>query len=305
MNSVIIVDIETTGLYSETNGIVEIAAIEFDLKSNTVLRHFHTFSMPTNKDGKEIDEINPAVTEINGITFDILQGAPNNEMAVEFFKDFAKGFTIWAFNAAFVLPFLDKYSSEYFIIYDVMSFAKKTFPDVINRKLSSFAIFLNIPLRNEPLYLNCLPTKEILIRCINKNESISADNAHCYSCQWSGKLADLLMLDDGYICPECSESEKITYNFPLKHIPEDLIFNGGDDFFCGICDWKGSKLNLTVNNKKYACPRCTKSKLFSVLKCNRCDWFNLESFSVSINDTKHCPKCFSEIKPKPLARLDN
>jgi DNA polymerase III epsilon subunit-like protein len=305
MNSVIIVDIETTGLYSEADSIVEIAAIEVDLESNKVLRHFHTLSMPTNEDGSDIDEINPAVTEINGVTIDMLHGAPNNETAVEHFRDFSKNLTIWAYNAAFVLPFLDKYASEYFIIYDVMSFAKKTFPDVINRKLSSFAIFLNIPLRDDRLYLNCLTSKEILIKCINKNESIRADNAHCYSCQWSGKEADLLKVDDEYICPECSESEKLAYNFPLKHIPEGIIFNEDDDFFCGICDWKGSKLNLTVNNKKYACPRCTKSKLFSVLKCNHCDWFNLECFSVSLNGNKHCPKCFSMISRDPLARLDN
>lgn len=304
-NLAIIVDIETTGLYSEADSIVEIAAIEVDLESNKVLRHFHTFSMPTNEDGSDIDEINPAVTEINGVTMGMLHGAPNNETAVGHFRDFAKNLTIWAYNAAFVLPFLDKYASERFIIYDVMSFAKKTFPDVINRKLSSFAIFLNIPLKNDPLYLNCLTSKEILIKCINKNESIRADNAHCYSCQWSGKEADLLMVDDEYICPECSESEKLAYNFPLKHIPEDIIFNEGDDFFCGICDWKGSKFNLTVNNKKYACPRCTKSKLFSVLKCNHCDWFNLECFSVSLNGNKHCPKCFSMISRDPLARLDN
>ena len=156
MSSLIIVDIETTGLYSNIHDIVEIAAIEVDLNSNTVLRHFHTFSMPTNQDGEEIDEINPAVTEINGVTMGMLHGAPNNETAVEHFRDFAKNLTIWAYNAAFVLPFLDKYASERFIIYDVMSFAKKTFPDVINRKLSSFAIFLNIPLKNDPLYLNYL-----------------------------------------------------------------------------------------------------------------------------------------------------
>ena len=56
MSSLIIVDIETTGLYSNIHDIVEIAAIEVDLNSNTVLRHFHTFSMPTNQDGEEIDE---------------------------------------------------------------------------------------------------------------------------------------------------------------------------------------------------------------------------------------------------------
>jgi hypothetical protein len=41
------------------------------------------------------------------------------------------------------------------------------------------------------------------------------------------------MINDEYICPECSESEKLAYNFPLKHIPEDVIFNDGDDFLPG------------------------------------------------------------------------
>lgn len=304
-NSVIIVDIETTGLYSNIHDIVEIAAIEVDLNTNKVLRHFHTLSMPTNEDGNEINEINPAVTEINGITLDMLQGSPDNETAVKHFRDFAKGCAIWAYNAAFVLPFLDKYASEYFIIYDVLSFAKKTFPSVGGGQLSFFTTFLNIPLRQEPLYLDCLNTKEVLVRCIKENESIKTDNAHCYSCQWSGKVSDLFMLNDNFLCPECSESEKLALNFPLKHIPEEIIFNDGDDFFCHVCDWKGSKSNLIVNKKKYACPRCTKSKLFSVLKCNRCEWFNLECFSVSINGNKHCPKCFSQINQNPLSRLDN
>lgn len=305
MNSVIIVDIESTGLNSDIHQILEIAAIEVDLNSNKVLRHFHTYTMPTNQDGTEISEINPIVTEINGITIDKIQGAPNNEIAVMHFRDFANDHTIWAYNAAFVLPFLDKYTSEYFIIYDVMSYAKKTFPDVINRKLSSFAIFLNISFKSEPLYLDCLTTKEVLVRCINKNESVRADNAHCYSCQWSGKVSDLLMLNDDYICPECSEYEKLALNFPIQHIPENIIFNTGDDFFCGVCDWKGSKSKLIINNKKYACPRCIRSKLFPISRCSHCDWFNLECFSIPINNKKHCPKCLSEIKPNSLARLDN
>lgn len=66
MNSVIIVDIESTGLNSDIHQILEIAAIEVDLNSNKVLRHFHTYTMPTNQDGTEISEINPIVTEING-----------------------------------------------------------------------------------------------------------------------------------------------------------------------------------------------------------------------------------------------
>lgn len=304
-SSVIIIDIETTGLDSTVHNIIEIAAIEVDLDSNKVVRHFHNFSMPINENGTEILELDPLITEITGITIDTLQGAPDNINAVMNFREFAKDQTIWAFNGAFVIGFLDKFSSQPFTVYDVMSFAKKTFPDVINRKLSSFAIFLNIPLRNDPLYLDCLTTKEVLLRCINKNESIKADNAHCYSCQWSGKFADLLMIDDEYICPECSESKKIAYNFALKHISEDVIFNDGDDFLCDICDWKGPGSKLIVSNKKYACPRCTKSRLFSVLKCSRCDWFNLECFSVSINGNKHCPKCFSMISQNQLARLDN
>lgn len=305
MTNVIIVDIETTGLDTDVHQIIKIAAIEVDLESNKVLRNFHTFSMPTHEDGSEIFELEPIITEITGITLDDLQGAPDNFNAVNNFRAFAGDRTIWAFNGAFVIGFLDKFSNQPFTVYDVMSFAKKTFPDVINRKLSSFAIFLNIPLKNDSLYLDCLTTKEILLRCINKNEAIRTDNAHCYSCQWSGKLADLLMLDNEYICPECSESEKLAYNFPLKHISEDVIFNDGDDFLCSICDWKGPRSKLIVNNKKYACPRCTKSKLFSVLRCSRCDWFNLECFGVSINGNKHCPKCFSMISRDPLARLDN
>jgi DNA polymerase III epsilon subunit-like protein len=304
-NSSIIVDIETTGLYSETHGICEIAAIEVDLDSNKVVRHFHTFSMPTNENGTEIDQINPAVTEINGITLDKLQGAPDNPNAVKKLQEFVGSRTIWAFNGAFVLPFIDKFSSKPFTIYDVMSFAKKTFPDVINRKLSSFAVFLNIPLRDEPLYLTCLTTKEVLLKCINKNESIRADNALCFSCQWSGKASDLLMFGDDYICPECSESEKLELNLPLQRIPQDIIFNDGDEFLCGVCDWKGSRLNLIVKNKKYACPRCTKSKLFYVERCSCCEWFNLEFFCISTNGNDYCPECFSVISRNPLARLDN
>jgi DNA polymerase III epsilon subunit-like protein len=303
--SIIIVDIETTGLDADMHQIIKIAAIEVDLESNKVLRNFHTFSLPTNEDGMQIFELDPLITEVTGITQNDLQGAPDNFNATKKFSEFAGSRTIWAFNGAFVLPFLEKFSSQPFTIYDVMSFAKKTFPDVINRKLTSFAIFLNIPIKHDLLYLDCLTTKEILLRCINKKLSLRADNAYCNSCQWAGKVFDLLMLENDYICPECSESERLVCNFPIQEIPEDIIFNEWDEFFCSICDWKGLRSNLVIGKKKYACPRCTKSKLFIILRCNNCEWINLECFSLLVNGKKTCPQCHSIFKNKPLLRLDN
>ena len=86
-NIAIIVDLETTGLNSSFDEIIEIGAIKVDLDSGETLEEFQTFSKPE-------DSLDPFIVKLTGINSKMLEGAPDNEDAVDAFLAFAENFPI-------------------------------------------------------------------------------------------------------------------------------------------------------------------------------------------------------------------
>ena len=64
-NIAIIVDLETTGLDSSFNEIIEIGAIKVDLESGETLEEFQTFSKPK-------DPLPPFIVRLTGINSKML-----------------------------------------------------------------------------------------------------------------------------------------------------------------------------------------------------------------------------------------
>ncbi|MBQ9845626.1 MAG: PolC-type DNA polymerase III [Oscillospiraceae bacterium] len=87
----VVFDIETTGLSPNTENITEIGAVL--VKGETVLDEFHTFVDPE----KHIPE---KITELTGITDDMVKGAPGQAEAINAFKQFIGDRIIIAHNAA-------------------------------------------------------------------------------------------------------------------------------------------------------------------------------------------------------------
>ncbi|MEA4831827.1 MAG: PolC-type DNA polymerase III [Oscillospiraceae bacterium] len=93
----VVFDIETTGLSPVSCAITEIGAVLY--RAGEVTDTFSTFADP----GMPIP---PNITEITGITDDMVAGAPDQKAAVEAFLEFAAGRTLIAHNASFDTGFV-------------------------------------------------------------------------------------------------------------------------------------------------------------------------------------------------------
>ena len=93
----VVFDFETTGLDSKVDKIIEIGAIR--LEAGKPVAEFSTLINPDMK-------ISEQVTNITGITEDMLEGQPNIKSVLPDFIEFFKGAVLVAHNADFDMGFL-------------------------------------------------------------------------------------------------------------------------------------------------------------------------------------------------------
>ena len=137
----VIFDIETTGLSPNTENITEIGAIL--VKGEEVLDEFHTFADPEKP-------IPANITELTGITDDMVKGAPSQAQAIEAFKKFVGNRIVIAHNAAsFDVNFIKvvgertgiDFDCEYI---DTLPLAKNLLTDLKKHKLDIIAEHYNL-----------------------------------------------------------------------------------------------------------------------------------------------------------------
>ncbi|MBQ3160169.1 MAG: PHP domain-containing protein, partial [Clostridia bacterium] len=103
-------DIETTGLKAEQNDIIEIGAVR--LIDGQVVERFDTFI----DDGVVIPK---KITELTGITKDMLIGAPPSREALKRFRDFCGSACLVAHNAKFDIGFITHHGANFGIRFDL------------------------------------------------------------------------------------------------------------------------------------------------------------------------------------------
>ncbi|MBQ8298631.1 MAG: 3'-5' exonuclease [Clostridia bacterium] len=166
----IVLDVETTGLSSKNDDIIEISAIKF--KNYAPTEYMTTLVKPK----KEISE---EVTKINNITNEMLQNCPNISEVIDSFSEFIKGFNIVGYNLEFDLKFLYVNNLDLFSekrkFYDVLELARKVInPDYIkNYKLTTVCEYANLYRDNAHRALSDALATGILFRdfCIEKTEN--------------------------------------------------------------------------------------------------------------------------------------
>lgn len=94
----VVIDLETTGLSPRYNEIIEAAAIR--IENGQVVDTYQSFSDP----GYPIDEF---ITELTGITDEMVAGAPENEIVKKEMQDFIGGAAVLGHNVCFDLGFLE------------------------------------------------------------------------------------------------------------------------------------------------------------------------------------------------------
>jgi len=128
-------DIETTGLSATANRITEIGAVLF--RNGEVTESFNTFVDPEG-------HIPENITELTGITDEMVKGAPGEEEAVRAFLDFAGGRMLVAHNASFDTGFIRQVSARHGIAFenpylDTVAMSRYMNPDLKNHKLDTLA----------------------------------------------------------------------------------------------------------------------------------------------------------------------
>ncbi len=133
-------DIETTGLSPASCGITEIGAV--NIKDGEVVDRFNIFSDP----GMPIP---PNITELTGITDEMVKGAPDNENAVRQFLEFAGGRILVAHNANFDVSFIRKVCQEFRIEFknpymDTLAMSRYANPELKKHKLDILADYFGL-----------------------------------------------------------------------------------------------------------------------------------------------------------------
>lgn len=130
----IVLDLETTGLDPQLEGILEIAAVR--LEGGVEAAHFHCLVDPG-------VEISPASQAIHGITAEMIVGAPPVPEVLGAFVDFVGDHPLVAHNAGFDLGFLNRalgLSGRPTLtnpVYDSLEMAKEVMPEQRSHKLEA------------------------------------------------------------------------------------------------------------------------------------------------------------------------
>ncbi len=139
-DEMVVFDIETTGLSSISCKITEIGAVR--IKGGKVLEVFNTFADP----GEHIPE---NITELTGITDEMVKGAPSQCEAVESFLGFAGDSLLIAHNAGFDIGFIRKVCEDNHIPFrnsylDTVSLSRYVNPELKRHKLDNLAQYYKL-----------------------------------------------------------------------------------------------------------------------------------------------------------------
>ena len=157
-----VIDIETTGLYSEFDEILELSAVKY--RNNKMIDKFTTLVRPE----EEIDEY---ITDLTGITNEMVTNAPSIEEALPKYLDFIGTDIVVGHNVNFDINFIYDNNLAYFEkiftnnYVDTLRIARKLFPNFKNHKLSTLVEELHIENKPEHRGLaDCLATQECYLK---------------------------------------------------------------------------------------------------------------------------------------------
>jgi len=139
-NSYVVFDIETTGFSAANHKITEIGAVK--IVDGIITDEYHQLINP------EVP-VPLRITEITGITDDLLAEQPTINETLQLFFAFCKDCTLVAHNAGFDMSFIRFNAATQeldcsFEVVDTLSLARKCFPRLINHKLNTVATHLKV-----------------------------------------------------------------------------------------------------------------------------------------------------------------
>jgi len=136
----VVVDIETTGLCFDDDEIIEIGAVK--MRNYEIVDRFNTFIRPQKP-------VPSNITNLTGITNDMLKSAPPIEVAIESFIRFLGNDIFVAHNSQFDSGFIRRDALRQKIpfnnkVLDTLALARIMFPELRNHRLDTLAKVLKI-----------------------------------------------------------------------------------------------------------------------------------------------------------------
>lgn len=147
-----VIDIETTGLDSRFCEIIELSALRYS--NGSLIDSFTTLVKPT-------EPIDDFITELTGITNDLVSDAPAISDAIKNFYNFVGSDILVGYNVHFDINFIyDVLQNTHGLDFtnsfvDVMRFAKKLLPDLKNHKLETVADHYKVSSPAHRSYADC------------------------------------------------------------------------------------------------------------------------------------------------------
>ena len=158
----VVFDIETTGLSSENDRIIEIGAVK--IEKGKIVDRFNEFVNP----GIDIPY---KITELTGITNDMVEDAKSISEILPKFLEFVKSSVVVAHNASFDTSFIIRNSQRLGLLFenaimDTIPLAKFLLPNLKRFKLSTIVKHLGISLENHHRAIDdAKATADILLHC--------------------------------------------------------------------------------------------------------------------------------------------
>ena len=171
----IVFDLETTGFNPQTCHITEIGAVR--LRKGEIIDTFNTFVNPG-------EPLTPQITDLTGITDDMVKDAPEAGEALRMFKDYAGETALAAHNAPFDMSFILKYGEDNGITFDnacmdTLWLLKRTFPGHKSYSLGKLAADFGIEFRHHRALDDAIATAKLMAMCIEAagkpKENVLAD----------------------------------------------------------------------------------------------------------------------------------
>lgn len=162
----VVLDFETTGFRAGADRIIQIGAVKY-------MKHEKTDILNTLINPQR--HIPQSVTQLTGISNEIVQSAPTIEQKIEELIDFIGDLPIIIHNAPFDMGFL--YALEFSInvnipeytVIDTVKLARKMIRETPNHKLTTLTEFLQLEHDAHDAIGDCLATAAIFQYCTKKN----------------------------------------------------------------------------------------------------------------------------------------
>lgn len=161
----VVFDLETTGLDSFSDRIIEIGALKY--RNNELVDEFSVLINP------EV-MISPKITEITGITNEMINGAKTIKEVMPEFIEFIENLPLIAHNSQFDLSFIEEnvkrlgFEVPRNTNIDTVELARKYIPRVYNYKLTTLKNYFKLDFGSHRSVDDCKTTNYVYQYCKDK-----------------------------------------------------------------------------------------------------------------------------------------